>query len=527
MKTFYQTTPMNAYMKPVEVAPESWGGYVRPSGTVETAPPAVQPGLWPRWVTTVPRWRSDYGSSYSGQWQLQTDSRSVPVYSTLDGSAYQLDWLTDLNYAGVGELPSFLTDLPRPSPDHVWKNSNWIPQSQAVSKTVYQMSPMNAFLYTLEIAPLIDGSYSLPYGAVAVAPPTPQSGVWPRWHATVDTSNPGYGQPGSGSWQLEVDRRKVALYYTADGQQYMGNWANSTVYAGVGPLPDTLTDQPRPSPDHVWKDGAWVLEIAPRTFYLTTPMNAYLQPIDVAPQPDGSFVAPSGAVTQAPPAAQPGVWPLWVTTVHRSSSSFGLSGTGQWALEQDRRSIPLYSTLDGSVYSLDWLTDLNYAGVGALPGFLTDLPRPDYVWKTSGWIPQEQAVSKTVYHLTASSVFMYGFEVVMASDGSFSLPSRAVAVAPPTPQPGLWPRWHSLVDVSDPSYGRPGSGSWQLEVDRRRVPLYYTIDGTPYIENWATSTEYIGVGPLPDTLTDQPRPSPLHVWKDGAWVLETPAGAQG
>lgn len=26
MKTFYQTTPMNAYMKPVEVAPESWGG---------------------------------------------------------------------------------------------------------------------------------------------------------------------------------------------------------------------------------------------------------------------------------------------------------------------------------------------------------------------------------------------------------------------------------------------------------------------------------------------------------------------
>ena len=122
---------------------------------------------------------------------------------------------------------------------------------------------------------------------------------------------------------------------------------------------------------------------------------------------------------------------------------------------------------------------------------------------------------------------MYGFEVVMASDGSFSLPSRAVAVAPPTPQPGLWPRWHSLVDVSDPSYGRPGSGSWQLEGDRRRVPLYYTIDGTPYIENWATSTEYIGVGPLPDTLTDQPRPSPLHVWKDGAWVLETPAGAQG
>ena len=169
MKTFYQTTPMNAYMKPVEVAPESWGGYVRPSGTVETAPPAVQPGLWPRWVTTVPRWRSDYGSSFSGQWQLQTDSRSVPVYSTLDGSAYQLDWLTDLNYAGVGELPSFLTDLPRPSPDHVWKNSNWIPQSQAVSKTVYQMSPMNAFLYTLEIAPLIDGSYSLPYGAVAVS----------------------------------------------------------------------------------------------------------------------------------------------------------------------------------------------------------------------------------------------------------------------------------------------------------------------------------------------------------------------
>lgn len=56
-------------------------------------------------------------------------------------------------------------------------------------------------------------------------------------------------------------------------------------------------------------------------------------------------------------------------------------------------------------------------------------------------------------------------------------------------------------------------GAWVTLPDYRRAPLYRTADGTLF----ALGDGYDGIGPLPDFLTDLPRPTPAHEWAAGEW----------
>lgn len=58
----------------------------------------------------------------AGAWTLVPDYRAVPLFRTVDGSAFELG----AEYAGLGDLPPFLTDAPRPSPAYKWVADEWV-----------------------------------------------------------------------------------------------------------------------------------------------------------------------------------------------------------------------------------------------------------------------------------------------------------------------------------------------------------------------------------------------------------------
>lgn len=93
----------------------------------------------------------------TGSWTLVPDYRGVPLFRTTDGSAFELG----VDYSGLGDLPPFLTDEPRPSPAHVWLNDEWTlddaletQQLAAVAKA--QQASLLAEADQL-VAPLMDG----------------------------------------------------------------------------------------------------------------------------------------------------------------------------------------------------------------------------------------------------------------------------------------------------------------------------------------------------------------------------------
>ena len=90
--------------------------------------------------------------------------------------------------------------------------------------------------------------------------------------------------------------------------------------------------------------------------------------------------------------------------------------------------------------------------------------------------------------------------------GVFLIPAFATTTKPPIKAD------HEIPVFSD--------GQWHLQADWRNVALYNTTDGsTVYISE-------IGKTPADLQATDQPRPTPAHVWKDGVWVLDTALQAQ-
>lgn len=58
----------------------------------------------------------------AGAWTLVPDYRAVPLYRTVDGSAFEFG----AEYSGLGDLPPFLTDEPRPSAAHKWVADEWV-----------------------------------------------------------------------------------------------------------------------------------------------------------------------------------------------------------------------------------------------------------------------------------------------------------------------------------------------------------------------------------------------------------------
>lgn len=92
-----------------------------------------------------------------GSWTLVPDYRGVPLFRTVDGSGYQLGD----EYSGLGDLPPFLTDEPRPSTAHVWLNDEWtldeaLETQHLAAAATAQRDSLLAEADRL-IAPLMDG----------------------------------------------------------------------------------------------------------------------------------------------------------------------------------------------------------------------------------------------------------------------------------------------------------------------------------------------------------------------------------
>ena len=56
-----------------------------------------------------------------GAWTLAPDYRAEPLFRIADGSPFVLG----AEYSGLGDLPAFLTDEPRPSSAHKWVDEEW------------------------------------------------------------------------------------------------------------------------------------------------------------------------------------------------------------------------------------------------------------------------------------------------------------------------------------------------------------------------------------------------------------------
>lgn len=92
-----------------------------------------------------------------GSWSLVPDYRGVALYRTADGSSFELG----AEYSGIGDLPAFLTDEPRPSPAHVWQADEWTLDEALESQQLAEAATArrNALLAEADqlIAPLMDG----------------------------------------------------------------------------------------------------------------------------------------------------------------------------------------------------------------------------------------------------------------------------------------------------------------------------------------------------------------------------------
>ncbi|PVY81048.1 virus tail fiber assembly protein lambda gpK [Cupriavidus alkaliphilus] len=93
----------------------------------------------------------------AGSWTVTPDYRSVPLYRTADGSAFEFGE----EYGGIGDLPAFLTDEPRPSPAHVWTADEWVLDEALETEQLAAAAraQRDALLEEADqlIAPLMDG----------------------------------------------------------------------------------------------------------------------------------------------------------------------------------------------------------------------------------------------------------------------------------------------------------------------------------------------------------------------------------
>ncbi|MGU7780461.1 phage tail assembly chaperone [Burkholderia sp. PU8-34] len=87
---------------------------------------------------TWPFWRDD-------RWEMLPDYRGVRLYRTDSGAA------AEITVAGVKPEEAGLTEMPRPSEEHVWRDETWTVDEQTVAEQVREAA-MNDFFARLEKA---------------------------------------------------------------------------------------------------------------------------------------------------------------------------------------------------------------------------------------------------------------------------------------------------------------------------------------------------------------------------------------
>ncbi|MCV9920621.1 tail fiber assembly protein [Pseudomonas sp. BT-42-2] len=87
-------------------------------------------------------------------------------------------------------------------------------------------------------------------------------------------------------------------------------------------------------------------------------------------------------------------------------------------------------------------------------------------------------------------------------EGNWLVPALAFADSPPASSPGFAIVRNRQTDT------------WELVQDNR---------GTVYSTATGDAQENLLLGPLPDTLTREPFPGPLHTWNGSAWMADVDA----
>lgn len=108
---------------------------------------------------------------------------------------------------------------------------------------IYHADPVTGEYIGFGVAdpdPLEQDRWLIPAGATAEKPPTAGDG-----YVAAYTPN------GDGTWTLLLDLRGI-VYSTKNGE--------ASQWDRLGPLPDELTKDPRPSIYHIWLGGKWVLD---------------------------------------------------------------------------------------------------------------------------------------------------------------------------------------------------------------------------------------------------------------------------
>lgn len=92
-----------------------------------------------------------------GAWTFVPDYRAVPLFRTADGSSFELG----AEYGGLGDLPPFLTDEPRPSPAYDWIVDEWVlnHEKETQQLTAAALATRANLLAEADalVAPLMDG----------------------------------------------------------------------------------------------------------------------------------------------------------------------------------------------------------------------------------------------------------------------------------------------------------------------------------------------------------------------------------
>lgn len=116
-KTVYQTSPLGLFTGITEAdeSPLEPGVFLIPGGCVEVPPPLIPENKAAHWD--------------GKQWQLVDYFKGLVVYSITTGEPLTLD--------GMGAIPSGYT-MKKPAPDQVWKNGEWVDDTNAILAKLYQ-----------------------------------------------------------------------------------------------------------------------------------------------------------------------------------------------------------------------------------------------------------------------------------------------------------------------------------------------------------------------------------------------------
>lgn len=88
----------------------------------------------------------------------------------------------------------------------------------------------------------------------------------------------------------------------------------------------------------------------------------------------------------------------WMTELsHQTDATFGDEGTGVWTLVVDNSKTKFYETADGAEYTP--AVDKAYDGYGAVPSWLTIIPRPSalHTWVDGAWYADPAALEQKAY----------------------------------------------------------------------------------------------------------------------------------